>query len=130
MKVNVYSRVKQGGLELSRNFKVREFACLDGSDPVFICPELVEVLQDVRDHFKQPVIINSAYRTPTYNSKVGGAKYSQHLYGKAADITVKNTNPAAVATYLENKYPNTYGIGRYPTFTHIDTRALMSRWKG
>ena len=130
MKINVYSRAKDWYKQLSHNFKVNEFACLDGSEVILICPELVEVLQDVRNHFKAPVTINSGYRSEPYNKKVGGATKSQHIYGKAADIVVKDVKPAAVASYLENKYPGKYGIGRYDKFTHIDTRELMSRWKG
>lgn len=128
--VKVYSKVKDGDKKLSANFRVREFACSDGSDPVFIAPELVEVLQKIRDHFKQPVTINSAYRTPGKNKAVGGAAYSQHLYGTAADIQVKGIAPKDVYAFAETLLPNKGGIGQYPTFTHVDVRATKSRWKG
>lgn len=128
--VKVYSKVKDGDKKLSANFRVREFACSDGSDPVFIAPELVEVLQKIRDHFKQPVTINSAYRTPGKNKAVGGAAYSQHLYGTAADIQVKGIAPKDVYAFAETLLPNKGGIGLYPTFTHVDVRATRSRWKG
>ena len=36
------------------------------------------------------IIIRSGYRSPKYNSQVGGAKNSQHLYGKAVDVYVKD----------------------------------------
>lgn len=128
--VKVYSKAKDGDKSLSKNFKVREFACTDGSDPVFISPDLVEVLQKIRDHFKKPVTINSAYRTPIKNKAVGGAAYSQHLYGTAADITVKGISPLVVATYAESLLPGKGGIGIYSTFTHVDVRATKSRWNG
>ena len=79
--VKVYSRAKDGNVALSRNFKVREFACCDGTDTVFVSPELVAVLQKIRDHFGKAVNINSGYRTEAHNKKVGGAAYSQHKYG-------------------------------------------------
>lgn len=72
-----YSKKKDGNKKLSTNFKVKEFACSDGSDPIFIAPELVEVLQKIRTYFGKAVTINSAYRTPTRNKKVGGATYSR-----------------------------------------------------
>ena len=128
--VKVYSKVKDGDKKLSANFRVREFACSDGSDPVFIAPELVEVLQKIRDNFKSPVTINSAYRTPGKNKAVGGAAYSQHLYGTAADIQVKGIAPKDVYAFAETLLPNKGGIGLYPTFTHVDVRATKSRWKG
>ena len=128
--VKAYSKKKDGNKKLSKNFKVKEFACTDGSDPVFIAPELVTVLQKVRSHFGKAVTITSAYRTPTRNKAVGGTTYSQHLYGKAADIKVKGVSPKKVAQYVETLMPNRGGIGIYTTFTHIDVRTAKSRWKG
>lgn len=128
--IHAYSKKKDGSKKLSANFKVKEFACNDGSDPVFVSPELVEVLQKIRDHFKKPVTVNSAYRTPGKNKAVGGATYSQHLYGTAADITVKGVDPKTVAAYAETLMPDTGGIGIYKTFTHVDVREKRSRWTG
>lgn len=128
--VKAYSKAKDGGVKLSTNFKVREFACTDGSDPVFIAPELVAVLQKIRTHFGKAVTINSAYRTPSKNKAVGGATYSQHLYGTAADIVVKGVKPQIVAAYAEKLMPDKGGIGIYNTFTHIDVREKRSRWTG
>lgn len=45
MAINAYSLAKDGTKKLSTDFKVREFRCKDGSDPIFIDSELVEVLQ-------------------------------------------------------------------------------------
>lgn len=128
--VRVYSKAKCGAQALSENFKVREFACKDGSDVVFVSAELVEILQKIRDHFGLPVTINSGYRTPAYNKKVDGAAYSQHLYGAAADISIKGVSPKTVAAYAETLLPKSGGIGIYGNFTHVDVRAAKSRWKG
>lgn len=126
--VSVFYKSLDGGKKVSVNFLVNEFACKDGSDIVPIDMELVSVLQDVRNHFKVPVTINSAYRTPAYNKKVGGVTASQHIRGTAADITVKGVPPDKVYAYLNGKYPGKYGIGKYPTFTHIDVRTSKARW--
>ena len=128
--VKVYSRAKDGLTPLSPHFKVREFACSDGTDTVFVSPALVEVLEKVRAHFGKPVTINSGYRTEAKNKAVGGAAYSQHKYGLAADITISGVSPARVAAYAETLLPNTGGIGIYKTFTHIDVRKVRSRWNG
>ena len=127
--VRVYSRAGEGNSPAAKNFQVKEFACSDGSDAVFIDPKLLEVLQAIRDHFAVPVTVNSAYRTPAKNAAVGGAKKSQHLYGAAADITVRGVAPAAVAAFAETLLPHTGGIGIYSTFTHIDVREQKARWK-
>ena len=130
MTIKAYSKKKDGNKKLSTNFRVKEFACTDGSDPVFIDTDLVKILQKIRNHFGKSVTITSAYRTPTKNKAVGGETYSQHLYGKAADIKVSGVSPKKVAAYAEKLLVNKGGIGTYSTFTHIDVRATKSRWKG
>lgn len=128
--VRAYSKAKDGEKALTRNFKAREFACKDGSDVIFISEGLVGILQAIRSHFGRPVTVNSGYRTPAYNEKVGGAKFSQHLFGTAADITVSGVSPEDVADYAEGLLSTSGGIGRYQTFTHIDVRKTKSRWNG
>lgn len=126
--IKTYSVKKDGGTYLSDNFKVKEFACNDGSDTVLISDELVDLLQKIRDHFGVAVTINSGYRTSTYNKKVGGATNSQHVKGTAADIVVKGVDPLTVAQYSEHLMPDSGGIGVYQTFTHVDVRTSRSRW--
>ena len=74
-----------------RNFVVGEFQCKCCGD----LPEnarsnevaLVDNLLDqVRDVFGHEIKVNSGYRCPRHNAKVGGVKNSQHLTGEAADI--------------------------------------------
>lgn len=135
MAIEAYSLAKDGEKKLSLNFKVKEFACKDGSNAIFVDDELVRVLQDIRDHFNRPVTITSGYRTMTHNKKVGGSPKSQHLYGTAADIQVKDTPPEFVAQYAETLLQGTGGIGTYPKkagrahgWVHIDVRKNKSRW--
>lgn len=128
--IKAYSKAKDGNKKLSTNFRVREFACTDGSDPIFIDSDLVTILQKIRSHFGKPITITSAYRTPAKNKACGGQAFSQHLYGRAADIKVSGVSPKKVAAYAEKLMPNKGGIGIYSTFTHIDVRATKARWNG
>jgi uncharacterized protein YcbK (DUF882 family) len=130
MTIKAYSKAKDGNKKVSTNFRVKEFACTDGSDPIFIDSDLVTILQKIRTHFGKTVTITSAYRTPGKNKAVGGTTYSQHLYGRAADIKVKGVSPKKVAAYAETLLKNKGGIGTYSIFTHIDVRTTKARWKG
>lgn len=128
--VKAYSKAKEGNVKLSKNFTVKEFACSDGTDTVFVSLALVSLLQKIRDHFGKAVIINSAYRTEAHNKKIGGATYSQHKYGVAADIHINGITPKEIAAYVETLIPNRGGIGIYKNFCHVDTRQVKSRWNG
>ena len=132
VEINAYSKAKDGNKKLSTHFKVKEFACKDGSDAVLVAPRLVMVLQSIRSHFGTAVTINSGYRTPQYNAKVGGVAHSQHCYGTAADITVRGQTPAAVAAYARELMPDWGGVGVYSQkgFTHIDVREAKADWNG
>ncbi len=130
LKVMPYSLKLAGDKALSKNFRVREFACHDGTDTVFIADELVDLLQKIRDHYGKPVCINSGYRTEVWNKAHGGAAQSQHKYGRAADIHIEGVTPAALAAYVESIMPSTGGIGIYKSFTHVDVRANRARWNG
>ena len=133
-----YSILKNGNLKLSEHFKVREFFCRDGSDPVFIDTELVEILEKIRTKFGKPVTITSGFRTATYNATVAkAAKYSQHLYGKAADIQVQGISVEQVYAYADKLLAGRGGVGIYPPglgrangWVHVYVRKEKSRWKG
>ena len=135
MAIKEYSLAKDGAKQLSPAFRVREFRCRDGSDAIIIDQTLVVLLQAIREHFGQAVVITSGYRTAAHNAKVGGSKSSQHLLGKAADIQVADTTVEAVAAYAESLMPGWGGVGRYPVkagrakgWVHVDTRPNKSRW--
>ena len=131
-KVNVYSLARESNKNVSANFKVREYRCRDGSDAVFVHPELAKVLQEIRTHFARPVNITSAFRSHAHNLKEGGEADSQHLYGMAADIVLLGVSPSMVAAYAETLMPDHGGIGIYEKkgFCHIDVRSKKARWNG
>lgn len=92
--------------------------------------KLVEFLQSIRNHFKKPVYISSAYRCKEWNVAVGGTENSYHTKGQAADIVVDGVSPRDVAEYAE--ILGIKGIGLYDenngNFVHIDTRDYKSFW--
>lgn len=115
--------------KVSEHFKLREFKCADNSRVVIINDELVVVLETARRHFGTAIEIDSGYRTVAYNSTLkNSSPKSQHTHGNAADIVVSGVKPIDVYNYLNKTYPNTYGIGIYNTFVHIDVRPTKSRW--
>ena len=137
MAIKQYSLMADGSRCLAPDFKVRELRCRDGTDTVMVDEALTVVLQCIREHFGKAVAITSGYRTPAHNAAVGGAKSSQHLLGRAADIRVQGVSVEDVAAYAERLMPDWGGIGRYPVkagrtagWVHIDTRADKARWRG
>jgi uncharacterized protein YcbK (DUF882 family) len=114
----------------SKYFNRSEFACSCGCGFDAVDIELLEVLEDIREHFDTPVVINSACRCETHNATVGGKPNSQHRFGKACDIIVKDITNERVQDYVLDKYPNSKGIGTYTSFTHIDVRENKARWRG
>lgn len=121
---------KGKAVKLSENFKSTEFDChgFGCCRETAIDLELVDILQEIRNHFKKSVTINSGFRCKTHNKAVGGASKSKHLSGCAADIRVSEVAPSEVAKFAESI--GVKGIGLYADFVHIDTRENKSFWYG
>lgn len=112
---------------VGKHFKVKEFACKDGSKVVFIDSYLVSILDILRNQVGKPVHITSGYRTPERNKAVGGAKYSYHMRGMAADIRIEGMEAKEIAKKLNKIIPYGCGIIVYKTWVHIDTRTKAYR---
>lgn len=112
-----------------RHFKVKEFACKHCGE-IKIDINLLVKLEELRRAIgNRPIIINSGYRCPTHNKNVGGAKNSQHMYGKAADIRVPNMSPRTLEKFADTVFYNG-GVGMGgATIVHVDTRGYKARWK-
>lgn len=126
-----------GGTPTQKNFKILEFNCRDGT-PVPTAyygnlQRLMDNLQVLRDHVKLPIHVNSGYRTPTYNKKIGGAPGSAHLRAMASDITIPGYTPAKIKSTIEDLIADGKmqdgGIGFYSTFIHYDV-SRPRRWNG
>jgi uncharacterized protein YcbK (DUF882 family) len=108
----------------------------------------IKVLELIREYYGEPIYINSSYRTKEYNEKIGGKKDSLHLVFNAIDWTVKDKKDLVGLYLLLDLWDGTVdkfdflpksrgnlGLGKYPTFIHIDTRSVLGRkapvrWKG
>lgn len=123
-------------MQLTKNFSLSEFNCRDGRKvpPQYMAnvKKLAENLQVLRDHIGVPININSCYRPPDYNKRIGGAKNSQHLTASAADITTKKYSPRQLAAIVEKLIKEGKmkqgGLGVYPSFIHYDIRPRKARW--
>ncbi len=124
--------------KLTQNFSLREFKCRDGSDVPDDLMKNVQLLADnlqvLREYINKPIRVISGYRSPTYNKKIGGAKRSQHMTAKAADIKVTGMSPkevkAVIVQLIKEGKMHSGGIGLYTTFTHYDVRGRNARWYG
>jgi uncharacterized protein YcbK (DUF882 family) len=124
-------------MQLTKNFSKSEFECKCGCEmPKELIPniqKLANQLQVIRDAVNLPIKINSAYRCPEHNTRVGGVKTSMHLHAKASDIVIKGYSNDDVADLIEQLIASgdilQGGLGRYNTFTHYDIRrGGKSRW--
>jgi uncharacterized protein YcbK (DUF882 family) len=122
-------------MKLTKSFQLSEFACNDGTQvPENLIPnvkELAKNLQVLRDEIGESLTINSGYRSPAWNKKVGGAKNSMHLKAMASDLVCKSLTPKQLKAVIEKlikegKMKNG-GIGLYPSFVHYDIGATR-RW--
>ena len=122
--------------KLTDNFNLIEFQSKDGSIMPWIVEREVEKtainLQLLRNRLNTPLHINSAYRSPVHNRRVGGAEHSKHLLGIAVDITSKNKTPRQlykiISKMIRDEKIKEGGLGLYKGFVHYDTRGTRARW--
>ena len=60
----------------------------------------------ITNHAEHPIVINSGYRSPQLNRKVGGSPTSNHLTGCAVDIMVKDNEQLIQYAAILIQYAN------------------------
>ncbi|MFT5583361.1 MAG: hypothetical protein ACI9VR_000939 [Cognaticolwellia sp.] len=113
------SKVTDVGQKLAPNFTFGEFLAERKGRYGILQPHLVERLQELRNDLGS-LSVNSGYRNIGYNAGVGGASYSRHVYGDAADL-----DPGSVSLGTLGAACDTNGagyVGYYETHVHCDWR--------
>lgn len=96
-----------------------------------IVANLIEVAiraQEIRDRFGGPLIIRSGYRDPATNQRVGGARFSTHVQGKAIDLAIPGRRPLELYNALNSSWNGGLAYSNRMDFLHIDTRSGRARW--
>lgn len=76
-----------GHVKISKNFSVDELLSSEKGRYGYFSHAVIDRLEKIRRAAKGQLIINSAFRSPGYNSDIdGSAKWSRHTYGDAVDI--------------------------------------------
>ena len=76
-----------------------------------------------------PVVILSGRRCVPWNRLCGGEDRSLHLVGEAADHFVMGVPHRDLLAYYMERLQGRYGLGCYPSFTHLDVRpGTPARW--
>lgn len=108
--------------KLSTHFMRSEFDCsCDFCNHTLVAPQLLDLLEIIREHFNRPVIITSGFRCQMHNRQVpGAATNSYHTWGLAADIKIPGTSPKEIKQFLDSSGMFISGIGLYSSWLHID----------
>ena len=120
------------------HFKPRELTCRccgelwagDSPDMPEEYEEVLDMLEELRELYGKPMVINSGHRCAAHNAEVGGDKSSQHLE-IAFDVRVPREDQERFVN-LAARVGFT-GIGRYPErgFVHLDAgTSFARRWWG
>ena len=124
--MNIKKYKKGENKKLSTHFRLKEYECkCNDCKETLVDLDHIISLELIRSVLNQPISITSAYRCPSHNKAIGGVTNSQHLLGTATDIQVKDATPKVVQSLADHIFN---GLGKYDTFTHVDSRVTRARW--
>ncbi|MEO0336380.1 MAG: D-Ala-D-Ala carboxypeptidase family metallohydrolase, partial [Pseudomonadota bacterium] len=112
-----------GTTAISDNFQRREVIWANSTRGHYghFSPLVVQKLQALRERFGRPLVINSGYRSPGYNSTLNGAaRFSRHTYGDAVDFKISGVEFGDIAKACRD-------LGA--AFTQIYTSHIHCDWR-
>ena len=123
-------------MKLTDNFSLAEFNSKDGAEmPAGVLENIIKLaanIQIIRDEIGCALHVNSAYRSPAHNKAIGGVKNSQHLLGKASDLTSREHTPYQLYNIIKGLIADGKiskgGLGLYNSFVHYDIRGTNAQW--
>ena len=123
-------------MKLTDNFTLAEFNSKDGAEmPAEVLENIIKLaanIQIIRDEIGCALHVNSAYRSPAHNKAIGGVKNSQHLLGKASDLTSREHTPYQLYNIIKGLIADGKiskgGLGLYNSFVHYDIRGTNAQW--
>ena len=116
-------------LRISTHFRVQDFATRDGAPYLRVAPALVDGLERIQTIVGSVTVI-SGYRHPRYNAlpTVGGARYSRHQSGQAADVWSATATTPEMARAAIAAMGCAIGIGLGQNTIHVDVRGYLETW--
>lgn len=125
--------------QITQNFRLSEFANTQDGDVMILNPEVIEffqMLEEFRRWYHRPINVNSGYRTPAYNKRIGGVSNSYHLKALAVDFSLPpefyGYTKERKQQFLDNIKARWYNIcrkyGKFGNVMYHDTFIHMSLW--
>ncbi|NDO83247.1 hypothetical protein CJP72_21505 [Citrobacter sp. NCU1] len=105
----------------------------------------VIIIDALRSELNSPIELLSTYRSPGYNSAVGGEPASYHMKFMAIDFTCSQGDPSSWASELRKfrgkfftlpanagsfQFHGGIGVYKNKNFVHVDTRGNDVDWNG
>lgn len=130
-------------MKVTKDFELQEFVCKEIWDKWhdkslwFVDRRIIDIVQHLREKTGKPITINNWHTNGNYNesglrrfdTKTGGSM-SQHKFGRAADVKVKDMKPAEVLVLIKANWTGFKWKGLTtiedvkftPTWLHLDCR--------
>ena len=116
-------------MDSSKYFSREELKCKCGCDTCEMDEAFLTKLDLLRFRYGKPIYLNSAYRCPEHNKKVGGVGDSPHTQGLGVDIRCDRQNAYQILKLVMALRFSGIGISQKGDgrFIHIDDQQSNSK---